>query len=316
MKVELYTLNYNGKELLSECLLSLCEASQKSIYKPKVFVVDNKSSDGSREFVRDNFPGAFFREMKENRVLFSFNDIAGESDADILFFLNNDIKADKNFVDPVVETFIKNPQAFMVSPKFYKFNSKELECIWFKPQFKLGVFRALSAHKLGETQQDEPCYTFQSGMAAYNRRKFLELGGFDDIYSPGRIEESDLCFRAWKKGYKCYYQPKSVIFHKETISFNKAFDKRELLSLSHRNVYIFTWKNITSPVLLFKHFLFLIPRFLYAVLTFKFEIIQGFLRALLLLPRILDRRRKAKAFFLIPDNVVFNLFTGKAAGFF
>ncbi|MDD5194091.1 MAG: glycosyltransferase family 2 protein [Candidatus Omnitrophica bacterium] len=311
MKVEIFILNYNGRELLSECLPSIRDASCRSKYKPRVIVVDNQSNDGSYEFVSDNFADIDFKKMKQNRVLCSFNDVLAESDADIAFLLNNDITVKQEFIDPIIDIFEKDPKTFMVAPKFYKRDEKELECIWFVPHFRAGVFNAFSAHKIGFSDDNNVCYTFQCGIAAFDRKKFLQLSGYDDIYLPGRLEDSDICFRAWKKGYKCYYQPKSIGFHKEMASFKKRFSMKEILTLSHRNTYIFMWKNITDPAILAKHFLLLIPRFGYALLTFKIEIIAGFFQALGKIRLILQKRKTARKNFLLKDREVFALFTGE-----
>jgi len=315
VKVDILILNHNGRELLEECLPSICKASAASIYRPKILVVDNVSSDGSHEFIEKNYPDICFKKMKENKVLSSFNEVAQESDADIIILLNNDIKVDENFIDPLVSVFAKDQKSFMASFKTYNFDKTGLDCIWFVPRFRHGVFTAISAHKVGKEDKPGICYTFQSGMAAFNRKKFLEVGGFDDIYLPGRIEDSDLHFRAWKRGYRCYYQPESIVYHKASVSFKKVFNEKEMLALSHRNVFVFTWKNIRDPFLLFKHFVFLIPRFAYAIITFKTEIITGFFRALSMLSQVLRKRKEAKKHNFISDTKLFKLFDGKVIAF-
>lgn len=311
MKVEIFILNYNGKDLLEECLPSILAAAKRSVYKPSVTIVDNMSKDGSKEMVNDLFSDVRFMQMKENRVLSSFNDAAGSSEADIVFLLNNDIKVGEECIDSLVEVFNKYDNVFMASPKFYNYTGDTLECIWFLPQIKKGVFNGGSAHLAGKEESKDVCYTFQCGMAAFDRIKFLELGGFDEIYLPGRVEDSDLCFRAWKRGYKCYYQPKSIMYHKGTASFKKAFKEKQMLSLSHRNIYVFTWKNITDPILLFKHFIFLVPRLFYGLFSFKTEIPAGFFKAIPLIPNIIKKRKLEKKYFVIPDRKLFKLFTGK-----
>lgn len=311
-KIGIYILNYNGRDLLKECLPSIIKASEKSIYKPAITVVDNRSVDDSKGLVRELFPKVLFLEMKENRVLSSFNEAVAASDADVVLLLNNDIRVDENCIDPLMDIFDKYDSAFMAAPKFYNYSGDELDCIWFIPKFTRGVFSAASAHLSGMKDSPDVCYTFQCGMAAFDKKKFLELGGFDDLYLPGRIEDCDLCFRAWKRGLRSYYQPRSVMFHKATVSFKKAFKEKELLALSHRNIYIFTWKNITDPKFLLIHFTFLIPRLLYGIVSFKTEIAVGFFRALRLMPRILKKRGAEKKFFTISDGKIFGLFNGES----
>ena len=45
------------------------------------------------------------------------------------------------------------------------------------------------------------------------RDYFIELGGFDEDYF-AYFEDTDLCWRAWLRGYKCVYVPSSIVYHK------------------------------------------------------------------------------------------------------
>ncbi len=103
--VNIIILNYNGRDLLQECLPSIVDSSHVSRYPCKVTVIDNVSIDGSVEFVRANFPDVDVIEAKENRVLCSYNDVLRTIKDDIVILLNNDIKISNNFVDPLVELF-------------------------------------------------------------------------------------------------------------------------------------------------------------------------------------------------------------------
>ena len=61
---------------------------------------------------------------------------------------------------------------------------------------------------------NQPDETAAAGpVLAVDRRRFLELGGYDPIYFPGRIEDLDLGFRGWMAGYRGYYVPESVAYH-------------------------------------------------------------------------------------------------------
>ncbi len=60
---------------------------------------------------------------------------------------------------------------------------------------------------------------------AVDRRRFLALGGYDPIYFPGRIEDLDLGFRSWMAGFRGYYVPESVAFHKGLGTFEPELGK-------------------------------------------------------------------------------------------
>jgi GT2 family glycosyltransferase len=79
---------------------------------------------------------------------------------------------------------------------------------------------------------------------AVHRRRFLEIGGYDPVYFPGRIEDLDLGFRGWMAGYRGYYEPRSVAFHLGFGTFGPEVGRARSDSLAVRNSFLFAWKNL------------------------------------------------------------------------
>ena len=129
-----------------------------------------------------------------------------------------------------------------------------------------------------------------AGYGAFDRKKFLALDGYDDLFLPGRLEDSDICFRAWRKGMKLYCQPKSVVYHKGAVAFNKKFNASGTLRINHKNSFLFVWKNIHDVGYIFTHIILLPLRLLLALLKGQKEFIQGFFDALPKLKEALNRR--------------------------
>ncbi len=85
---------------------------------------------------------------------------------------------------------------------------------------------------------------------AVDRRRFLEIGGYDPIYFPGRIEDLDLGFRGWMAGYRGYYVPESVAYHRGFGTFESELGMARSDRLARRNTLIFMWKNTAGSRLL------------------------------------------------------------------
>ena len=217
--------------------------------------------------------------------------------------LNNDIKVSNNFVDPLIELF-KKEDVFLVSPKSYYFDGR-YEGGRSYTFMKYGIFGTDHFFKEDCEGANKKSYTFASGCGAVDREKFLELGGYDDLYLPGRLEDADLCFRAWKRGYKCYYEPKSVVYHKGAESFKSRFGVNGTLVINFRNVFLFTWKNISSPMFIFEHIVWLLPRLIIACLRGQIEFVYGFLKAVPLLPKAVKKRNPENC--LLSDRDVFRI---------
>ena len=125
--INIIILNYNGRDLLAECLPSIVVASHTSKYSCKVTVIDNVSTDDSVQFLRSNFPDVDIVRAKENLVLCSYNDVIQSLDDDIVILLNNDLKLDKNYVDPLVSVFSNQKDVFFVASRGYSFDGVDYE---------------------------------------------------------------------------------------------------------------------------------------------------------------------------------------------
>ncbi len=311
MKVQIHILNYNGRNLLEQCLPSIQKAALKSKWHPEIFVIDNQSQDSSEEFVRENFPQIKFNKMPENKVLCSFNEVGQASSADILIFLNNDLIVDDGFIDPLIEIFLNNEDAFLAAARVYNFDGSLIEDGVTRPVIRWGILKGISNTDPLSPELSQVSYTFQAGFGAFDRKKFLHLGGYDSLYLPGIMEDTDLCLRAWKNGYRSYYHPKSRIYHIGKASFTKRFGNWKLLALSHRNTYFLVWKNISSRLILAKSVIFTPLRLFYALFTLKLEIIYGFFWFVIRLPDVIRARRrenKTRKNYLFTDQEVFNIF--------
>ena len=287
MSAEIFVLNYNGRAILEECLPSLVLAAE--VAACPLTVIDNVSTDDSAEFLKKNFPKVPVRVTEKNTVLCAFNDAARTSTADVVFLLNNDLKAEPDFIAPLVKVFEEHPDAFLAGPRAFTFDGKRYEGSLAKMHFRRGFFGAETRFPGHETKIDRPGITMQAGFGAYHRARFLELGGFDDLYLPGTVEDSDLCFRAWKRGWRCYYEPKSRMFHKGQATFSVHFSRTRLRAINQRNLHLFIWKNISGSRF-WQYLLWLPIRPLFFLLMGRAEFLWGLLWALPRLPRALVRR--------------------------
>jgi GT2 family glycosyltransferase len=284
MKIDILILNYNGKGLLEAFLPSVRDAAKRSSNICKVHVIDNVSSDGSMEFLKNNFPEINVIRAKANRVLFSYNDIVRQLDSDIVIFLNNDIRVKEDFVDPLAGHFVDD-KVFFVAPCVLNmdgtFNGGRSHF-----EFKLGIIKSVvesdSYNKAGETQM--------ISCGAFRRDMFLELGGFDDLYYPGIWEDADICYRGLKSCLKGVYEPRSIIWHDESTTFKKVYGNREKMTLAHRNMFLFMWKNITDAKMIFAHIIMLAPVLAGAIIKNNTEFVSGFFRALYRLGPAISRR--------------------------
>jgi len=276
LSVSFIILNYNGKEITERCINSLINSIKDIDYE--IIVVDNGSNDGSAYYLESKFNFIKVINERENKYISAYNDGVKEAKNQWVFLLNNDMTFENGFLTPILE-HLSQKDIFAVGSKMLKEN-KDIEKCANIPSFKYGYLWIKSV------DVDEFFPSIYIGThGVFNRDKFLEIEGFDEIYSPFYSEDLDLCYRAWKRGWLTYIEPSSVILHKHMGTISRFFEKNYILKISARNHFIFIWKNMTSKRIIFEHIMFL-PLILFgAILMGKFHYIPGFCEALKLLFR-------------------------------
>ena len=285
-------LNHNGLDLLVECLPSVVEAARRWPGNCRVSVVDNESTDGSIAYLTQEWPRVGVISA-QNRGLASFNGVLGSLPESVVLLLNSDIKLDPDAVGPLVEAVEANPDALFAAPRCWTFDGQEYEGMRTRVASRFGLVQGLCRFPGFEARVDEPDLTASSGpILAVDRVRFLALGGYDPIYFPGRIEDLDLGFRGWMAGWRGYYVPESVAFHRGFGSFGPAFGAGGCDRLAARNTFLFSWKNLGGRRLL-AHLAWLPLRVALALGSGRFAFVGALIEALGRLGEVASFRREA-----------------------
>ena len=89
------------------------------------------------------------------------------------------------------------------------------------------------------------------GGAFFRRRVYRELGGFAPVFAPYYWEDTDLGYRAWKRGYEIRYDPSRRLEHDHQGTIGRE-RRRHVSRIKARNQRLFLWRNWTDlslPVL-------------------------------------------------------------------
>ena len=301
--ITLVITNWNGKDLLRECLPSILKAvafDSKRLYE--IMVVDDCSTDDSLKFLEEEFPDVKILKTPVNMGFQKANNYGiKKSDSRLVMPMNNDIKLDEDALFHLAEHFEKG-NVFSVSGKFFGFDGKTFLYGNRGGYFKNGHFY------LYEKEPDDNSQTLFACGGAFmvDRKRYLKLGGFDNLYHPLYYEEIDLSYRALKRGWKVCYEPKSIAYHKVQSTITKQEKKRSIELISARNNYLFVWKNILDPSFTLQ-FIFFIPLFLIRDLfKLKSRFWVAFFMAIKRMPAALKSRKEEKRETLISDHEILN----------
>ncbi len=244
-----FVLNYNGGELLRECLPSIVTAARAAPMPCAVTVIDNESTDGSVADLMHDWPSIGLR-REPNRGLASFNSVLADAEEDVVLLLNNDVKLAVDAIAPLVEAVRHHDDALFAAPQCWTFDGSLYEGMRTRVRMRYGLVQGLCRVPGHEAKVDRPDLTASAGpVLAVNRLRFLELGGYDPLYFPGRIEDLDLGFRGWMRGWTGRYVPASRAWHRGFGSFGPAFGASGCDHLAIRNTLLFCWKNLEGPEL-------------------------------------------------------------------
>ena len=248
--------NWNGRDLLEKYLPSVVEAARR-VRGSEVIVVDNGSTDDSVAFLSDHFPDVRVLALPEN-LGFGGGSNAGFEAAshDVVVLLNSDMRVEPDFLQPLLEGF-SDENVFSVSCQIFFSDSDKLREETGLTQFWWERGSVRVRHRIDDAVNDlYPCAYGGGGSCAFDRRKFLELGGFDELLAPFYLEDTDLGYAAWKRGWKNLYQPASVVYHEHRGTIGRRFSDSYIQGVLKKNYLLFTWKNIHEPRRLLEHLFF------------------------------------------------------------
>lgn len=301
--------NWNGRDLLEKYIPSVMEALAGNPDN-EIIVVDNGSEDGSAEFLRKHFPSVNVLALDRN-LGFGGGSNAGFRAAknDIVVLLNSDMRVEPEFLSPLLEGFT-DESVFSVACQIFFSDPNKLreETGLTQSWWENGSLRV--RHRDDPAIQSlYPCAYGGGGSCAFDRRKFLQLGGFDELLAPFYLEDTDVGYMAWKRGWKVLYQPRSVVYHEHRGTIGKRFSSAQIDLVLKKNFALFCWKNIHEWPRLASHFFF---AYAGAVVTVLFgesperANFQGLWRAWKQLPGTLHSRARARELAVIGDTEAFH----------
>lgn len=240
--------NFNGMQYIQTCLESLYSGTTKEI---AVIVVDNASTDGSMELVRDRFPQV---KLVVNQINTGFSHAVNQgirlSRTPYVILLNNDTQADLSFVHELEKVMDNDKQKrfFSASAKLVSLYDKEKIDDAGDYYCALGWAFARGKGKC-VADYDKDCDIFAScaGAAIY-RRELLEenqVGLFDEEHF-AYFEDIDIGYRAKIFGYRNRFAANSIVYHAGSATSGSRYNAFKTRLASRNSVYLI-YKNM--PVL-------------------------------------------------------------------
>jgi GT2 family glycosyltransferase len=211
-RVSVIILNWNGRELLKECLDAVAAQTYRDF---ETLLVDNGSTDGSLEYLREHYPSVRVVVLPENTGFAAGNNRGlAECRGSYIVTLNNDTRVEPEFISKLVHAADTDPAVGMVAAKMLNYHHHAIID-------SVGIRVATSgiAYNVGVGERD--CGQYDSsvevfgvcaGAALFRRSMLDEIGFFDPAFF-AYYEDVDMAWRCRLAGWKCITAPGAVAYH-------------------------------------------------------------------------------------------------------
>ncbi len=261
--VSAITLNWNNTEITCDFLRSIRELN--TYPNLEVIVVDNGSKIDPAPALTEAYPSVKLIRNKTNLGFAAGNNVGLlQAEGDYFFIVNNDTEVTPGLIEGLVDIFNRHPDAGLVSPKFhYYFEKGTIEYAGYETVSNFtGRNGMVGCKEKDEGQYNEIKIThYAHGGGMMISRDVLEKVGLmpEDFFL--YYEELDWGEQVKRHGYQIYYQPKSLIYHKESMTNGKDSPLKTYYLTRNRILFMRRNKPLRNYMLFLAYFsLFTIPK--------------------------------------------------------
>lgn len=221
-------LSWNGAALTLDTLRSLEACHVPESWRLRTLVVDNASTDGSPERVREAFPGVELLVLAENRRFAGGNNEglrrALDGGADAVMLLNNDVVADPKLIEKLLAALDEQPQAGAAAPLIYF--APPTDRIWYgggrcRPWLAHSSHRGLRDRDHGQYRSIEDTGYLTGCCLLATAEAWRKVGLLDERYFI-YAEDADWCLRARAAGFRLLFVPTARLWHRVSASSANA----------------------------------------------------------------------------------------------
>lgn len=230
--------NYNGVQLFPHTLPTVFEALSSLQIPYEVLVVDDCSPDGSADFLQKEFPDVkVISNEKNSGFVLTANRAVRNAQYDIVLLLNSDVQLTPYYFESQLKYFDRD-DTFGVMGRIIGWDDNIIQDGAKYPSFH-GVKIKTSGNYLLENEEEMKNGLYSMYLSGANalldKNKFLEMGGLNESFAPIYVEDYELSLRAWRLGWKCYYEHNAVCRHKVSTTMRSKEKENYVKKIYNRN---------------------------------------------------------------------------------
>ena len=270
--------NYNGKHLFEKYFRHNFQVLTSINTEVEIIVIDDASTDGSVEYLQQHYGDSITLLKKETNSGFSETCNLGikKANMDLIFLLNTDVTLESGYLEKLYKFFEKE-DTFGVMGRIIGMDDDLIREAAREPKIMGRKIKSSDLFHLQNVDAFTPTFYLSGCNALLDTKKLKSINGFNEMFNPYYGEDQELSIRAWRMGWKCYYEHNAVCRHEVMASTKKHNHKRAIKRIHFRNRYYVHYLHLQGTDLTLWHLQILLCDVVLGLLTCQFYKVEAYM---------------------------------------
>jgi len=263
--------NYNGKHLFEKYFENNFKILHSLGPKTQIIIVDDASTDDSVNYLKENYNSGIIIIEKKTNTGFSETCNLGiqQAENELIFFLNTDVRLTSDYFTKLYKYF-DHEDTFGVMGRIIGMDDDIIQEAARAPKISGRKIKPSNFFYINEPDSLTPTFYLSGAIALIDASKLKILQGFNELFNPFYSEDQELSIRAWRLGWKCYYEHEAICRHEVSGSTKNHSAKRSVKKLYFRNRYYVHYLHLNGYDLFLWHLQAICSDVLMGIITFQF----------------------------------------------
>lgn len=270
--------NYNGKHLFERYFEHNYQIFKSLNTEVEIIVVDDASKDDSVTYLKDKYQDNIILIEKKINSGFSESCNIGiqKASKELTFLLNTDVKLEADYFDKLSKYF-EHSDTFGVMGRIIGMNDDVIQDAARSPKLSGRKVKPSHFFYLREGKVLTPTFYLSGAIALMDTAKLKSINGFNELFGPYYGEDQELSIRAWRLGWKCYYEHEAICRHELSASTKLHAHRRRIKRIHFRNRYYLHHLHLSGKDLAFYHAQIFLTDFVFSLLSFQTYKVEAYL---------------------------------------
>jgi GT2 family glycosyltransferase len=274
--------NYNGKHLFEKYFDHNFNVLKSLSQDVQIIVIDDASTDESVDYLEKNYGDKILLLQKDSNTGFSDTCNLGIARAtnDLIFLLNTDVTVETDYFEKLYKYFDLE-DTFGVMGRIIGMDDDLIREAARSPKIMGRKIKSGDFFHVSDRDSFTPTFYLSGAIALMDTKKLKAMSGFNEMFNPYYCEDQELSIRAWRLGWKCYYEHNAVCRHEVSASTKNHNHKRAIKKIHFRNRYYVHYLHMHGMDLRLWHLQVIFCDVLLGIFTLQFykaEAYMDFLR--------------------------------------